>query len=237
MKQRPRPTLACSTCNNIYCNVCLETRYETDRYAAGLADGNAWECPKCQGDCPCKACSKGAPRKRSAPRAASAASSSSAEHHFDVPAPRSAPKRATTASTMLLPGRQPSVPAGLELAPAKKPVPNYEQRERMGLGELLMDVNTPLHRKALELARERDRCNENITNMKNLVHMLEQERAVLDQALNSLIKETTAHLTSSKQGMQRTPSLATFEELLAPGAFSPMKPSSSNPQLFDEHVM
>ena len=136
MKQRPRPLLACSSCNNIYCRVCLESRWKDDRWTAGLAEGEAWQCPKCVGDCCCKACGKGnrsssssAPRKRSLP---SSVPEEAGAPTFDAPA---MPARSTKrpASAGVLPGRQPSVPAGFQsqLVAAGPANPKYP-RNQMG---------------------------------------------------------------------------------------------------------
>lgn len=71
------------------------------------------------------------------------------------------------------------------------------------------DSSTPVHRKALELAKQRDHCDVTIKNMKSLLQRLEHERAVLDECLTGLIKQTT-----SQVGLARTASVAQFEELL-----------------------
>ena len=53
---------------------------------------------------------------------------------------------------------------------------------------LLMDAGTPMHRKALELAHERDRIERTIADMRGLLTMLEQEKQVIDKSLGELIK-------------------------------------------------
>lgn len=234
MKQRPRPLLACSTCNNIYCRICLESRWKTDKWAEGVSQGDAWVCPKCVGDCACKACTKGAKaasvRKRAAPSASSSSSSSAAAAaDFDLPAPRSSKR----ASPDVLPGRQPSLPAGFQSAPPKAAQSPKLPRDKMGLSMLLMDANTPLHRKALELARQRERCIETMENMQGLLKRLEQERTVLDEALNDLIKQTTASIG----GMSRTASVAQFEEeLLVRSPFKQTLPRPSSQCNLEELV-
>ena len=186
MKQRPRPLLACSECNNIYCQVCLETRFKSDKWSEGR-DSAVWQCPKCAGDCCCKSCSKGRTGLASAARKRPALSASSDEEYsqreedegallFFAPA-RPAPAARRAAGTLEgLPGRQPVLPAGFQwgggpgasgAAPAPAPTP----KER-ALG--IWDVSTPVHRKALELARQKEHCDVTIANMQGLLDMLQQ---------------------------------------------------------------
>jgi hypothetical protein len=78
------------------------------------------------------------------------------------------------------------------------------------------------HKKALELARQRDHVDGTINNMKHLLAMLEQERTVLDAALTVLIKQTT-----SQVGLARTASVAAFEDLLLSPPNNKMRRSAS----------
>lgn len=243
MKQRPRPLLACSECNNIYCQVCLETRFKTDKWSEGQGQ-DTWQCPKCAGDCCCKSCSKGRPgssssasRKRSSPLASSSAASSDddyAQQEDDdvsllffaparpAPARRAAPAAAPAAAPEMavgLPCRQPVLPAGFQwnaptasVATASVATAAVSAKERM-LG--IWDVSTPVHRKALELARQKEHCDATIANMEGLLSMLQKERQTLDAALTDLIKQTTSQVGA---GLARTASFAQFEDLLlSPG--------------------
>ncbi len=240
MKQRPRPLLACSECNNIYCQVCLETRFKTDKWSEGREQAS-WQCPKCAGDCCCKSCSKGRPgsssasRKRSSPFASSSSAASSDDEYaqqddedvsllFFAPS-RPAPARraavpAAPAVAVGLPCRQPVLPAGFQWSVPPAPVVSgaapvvaaVSAKERM-LG--IWDVSTPVHRKALELARQKEHCDATIANMEGLLAMLQKERQVLDAALTDLIKQTTSQVGA---GLARTASFAQFEDLLlSPG--------------------
>ena len=64
---------------------------------------------------------------------------------------------------------------------------------------LHFDASTPVHRKALELARQKQHVDVTIKNMQNLLTMLEQERTVLDAALNGLIKQTTSQVREKEK--------------------------------------
>ncbi len=207
MKQRPRPLLACSECNNIYCQVCLETRFKTDKWAEGR-DLPTWQCPKCAGDCCCKSCSKvrprhlrvllllshplcqarpglsGAARKRPALSASSDEEYSQREEDdgsllFFAPARPAPAARRAVGSLEGLPGRQPGLPAGFQwggggsgasgATAAPAPAPTMKER---ALG--IWDVSTPVHRKALELARQKEQCDTTIANMQGLLAMLQK---------------------------------------------------------------
>ena len=116
----------------------------------------------------------------------------------------------------IYPGRQPAIPAGFQSALNNNSNINSNssvkspRRHQLGLSMLLMDANTPMHRKALELAHERDRIENTIDDMKGLLSMLEQEKQVLDSSLDVLIKQAASSLGS----MARTASVAQFEALL-----------------------
>jgi hypothetical protein len=201
MKQRPRPLLACSECNNIYCQVCLETRFKSDKWAEGR-DMAVWQCPKCVGDCCCKSCSKARPGVVSVARKRPALSASSDEEYnqkdeddgsllFFAPA-RPAPAARRAVGTLEgLPGRQPVLPAGFQwgggpvsgtsgAAPAVA-APTMKER---ALG--IWDVSTPVHRKALELAKQKEQCDTTIANMKGLLAMLQQVGVLFSSLLRFL---------------------------------------------------
>jgi len=219
MKQRPRPLLACSQCNNIYCRICLQTRWKSDKWEEGLAM-DPWVCPKCTGDCVCKSCAKGqhksVVKKRAHPSSAAPAATSVAvkggedQQWFDAPQVRS---KRHSSTPQILPGRQPSLPDGFQ--PTPKATPSVQipyDRDSAGLAMLLRDANTPVHRKTLELARAKEHCDATIKNMENLLKMLQEERKVIDTALNELIHETTISITTNNNFL-RTASMAQFEEL------------------------
>ena len=188
---------------------------------------DSWQCPKCVGDCVCKSCSKSRPssRKRAAASAdeyeeeqdeeeAGAGDEDASSLLFFAPPPPPSRKQALASlhSLAALPGRQPVLPPGFQLHAQTAPATASPSmpKERI-VGMLHYDASTPVHRKALELARQKEHCDSTIANMQGLLAMLQRERAVLDGALNELIKQTTSQIGA---GLARTASVAQFEDLL-----------------------
>jgi len=108
-----------------------------------------------------------------------------------------------------LPGKQPTLPEDFAVAAVTAP-PTTLSKERVGLAMLLQDSGTPLHRKALELARQKQHCDETLANMEGLVALLRAERTVIDAELIQLIKSATASVGL----LPRTASIAQFEDEL-----------------------
>jgi len=81
---------------------------------------------------------------------------------------------------------------------------------QMGLGTHLMDSAVPIHKKVLELHAQRDKCDETIANVRNLLELLEEERQQLSVALNELIKESTQEVAKS---LSRSNSACNLEDL------------------------
>lgn len=151
----------------------------------------------------------------------------------DVPAP--APRPVKRHHAAAAPGRQPSLPPGFQVTSSHAPAVAFVPRERMGLGHVVLDSATPVHMKVIELSRQRDVCDANIASMRALLSMLEQERTVLDRALNQLVTETAqtvgGELRRSKSQAQllRSSSHCNLEDLASmTQTSSPMKKSAQD---------
>jgi len=218
----------------------LENRWNEDQWVIGVAD-KGWICHKCRGICPCKGCKakstrgqhayvnapvKGGGRKRSrATKSKSKTSSSVAEGRQQdryAFSPTVSKRRAMGYKHRgPSPGRQPSIPDGFMNSPPSRSLTRTKNdnkssnlpENRMGLGLYLMDASVPLHTKILDLNRQRNKCNETIAEMKNLLGLIERERDELDAALKDLVGESANGSPAKKSSMIRTSSAHNLEEL------------------------
>lgn len=209
MKQRPRQVLACKDCNTIICKVCLETRWKTSQW---IDNCDSWLCLKCRGECPCKSCKgrkQGLHNPVSNKRDLSFMSDVSEDEVKEAGEMFITPRVAKKVNVQ--PGRQPSVPAGMNMNSLPKTQQHQLPRDKIGLGMSLMDAGIPVHLKVLELSEKKAYCEETIANVKGLLSILEEERAALDSAMNDLIKKTTSNVA---QRLTRSNSQANLEESL-----------------------
>eukprot|EP01093_Parvamoeba_rugata_P014787 TRINITY_DN492_c0_g1_i2.p2 TRINITY_DN492_c0_g1~~TRINITY_DN492_c0_g1_i2.p2 ORF type:complete len:255 (-),score=-38.18 TRINITY_DN492_c0_g1_i2:49-813(-) len=202
MRQRPRPSKGCSTCKSILCNICLTERFPTNLWEEADSTPN-WQCPKCTGTCVCKAC-------RTKSRSSTPTTTSTPEWEpaqegaFQVVEKKRKPKkkkRKRREPELLrpqsAPARGPSPPVFHDSynmrTPALKKGRGEQQRPvpMMGLGSLLYDTQAPTHLKILELQRAKESCQSTITEMKQLLSLMELEEKEIDSALQGLITEAT----------------------------------------------
>ena len=57
MRQRPRPFRACGSCNALYCQICLESKFTENLWTSSAhLPMEEWSCPRCLSQCVCKGC-------------------------------------------------------------------------------------------------------------------------------------------------------------------------------------
>jgi hypothetical protein len=58
MRTYPREVMTCTTCNNIVCKKCFDSRLKGYDWKQAQKDKQSWSCPACMGNCVCNRCRK-----------------------------------------------------------------------------------------------------------------------------------------------------------------------------------
>lgn len=211
MKQRPRPTLACTQCNIIICKPCLQERWSTNQWIASPA--NNWVCHKCRGVCVCKGCRNRKQRasRKSAHRFASTFSVATldsiannyhphASSHYLSPSASSDEELSelSTDRESISSRRRRGRPSkrqkrgSFSFSPypsSSSPSPHVLRQQAitsLGLGSFLFDSNSSAKQKIEGLLKRKQRCLSIMQQMKDLMVLLESEEKFIAKEVKKI---------------------------------------------------